>query len=142
MDEPTSNILALWGAGLSTILAALKILETWKSRERIEVGYGFKGLPELGNEIIIRNLSAKPQILTYWELQWRERKLFQWKTSDRVSPDEHFQDIQIPPYSTKSLTFQNQDYFGWGHRTLAGRTIYIKLQFAGRSRPILRKVYG
>ena len=114
MEDKAASFPAVWGAVLSTILALLKIHEMWRARERIDRGYDFKSLPELGNDVIIRNLSAKPQILTYWELQWRKRRLFRWHISERVSSDEYFQDIQIPPYSIKSLTFRVEDYFDLG----------------------------
>lgn len=51
-----SNFIAFWGAGLSTLLAIVKLLELWSARRRIEVSYSFIGVPEEGNDIIIRNV--------------------------------------------------------------------------------------
>ncbi len=64
----TSVFLAWWGAGLSTTLALVKLFELWQTRFRLEVSYNFTDSVEIGNEVFIRNLSAKPVILTYWEL--------------------------------------------------------------------------
>ena len=59
--EISKEVLALWGAGLSTALALVKMWELWSSRSRVEVSYAFSGGPD-GNDIIIRNLSDKPMI--------------------------------------------------------------------------------
>ena len=76
--EISKEVIALWGAGLSTTLALIKIWELWSSRRRIEISYGFDGRPDVGNEIIIRNLSDKPMIVTYWELLFCKRKRLRW----------------------------------------------------------------
>ena len=73
----SKEVLALWGAGLSSVLALIKMWELWSRRSRIEVSYGFSSGPG-GNDIIIRNLSDKPMILTYWELLFCERKGLKW----------------------------------------------------------------
>jgi len=41
--EISKEIIALWGAGLSTLLAFIKVWEVWSSRRRIEVSYSFIG---------------------------------------------------------------------------------------------------
>ena len=72
--EIIKEIIVLWGAGLSTLLALIKVWEVWSSRHHaIDVGYLFQG-PEYGNDIFIRNLSDKPVIVTDWELLFCERK--------------------------------------------------------------------
>lgn len=60
--------LAWWGAGLSTVLALIKTWEFWRERFQVEVSGTFTGLPEIGNEVRIRNLSHRTFILVYWEL--------------------------------------------------------------------------
>jgi hypothetical protein len=65
---PTSEIsplIAWWGAGLSTLLAFVKIWELWRDRLRIEVDYRFATDPNVGNSILIRNLSSRPLILSW-----------------------------------------------------------------------------
>ena len=92
--EISKEILALWGAGLSTVLALVKMWELWSSRGRIEVSYGFSGGP-YGNNIIIRNLSDKLMILTYWELLFCERKGLKWIPYRNENPAEDTKDIFI-----------------------------------------------
>jgi hypothetical protein len=60
-------LIAWWGAGLSTLLAAVKLFELWRDRFRVDVSYNFTG-NDIGNDIIIRNLSSRPMILAHWDL--------------------------------------------------------------------------
>lgn len=132
-----SNIIALWGASLSTILALIKIFEMWQSRRKIEVSYAFKGDAEDGNDIIIRNLSGEPFIITYWELIFKDRRAPQKKISS-IEPNDLWNDLCLPAYSSFNLSFKHENYFEWGHEFLSNKKIYIKLHIAGNSRP---KIY-
>ena len=136
-----SELIALWGAVLSTLLALVKIWEVWSARRRIEISYSFMGVPEEGNDIIIRNISDKPFIVTFWELQFCEKKLLRWVPYKTESPDEYNQDMCIQGHSTKTLNFSNHYYFEWGHKYLAGKRIYLKLYIAGKRKPVRYFVY-
>ncbi len=135
------DLLALWGAVLSTILALVKIWEIWSSRRRIEVSYNFIGLPEEGNDIIIRNISDKPFIITYWELLFCERKYFRWVPYRTEEPGEFAHDVSVQGHSTHILNFSGADYFDWGYKAMAGKRIYLKLHIAGNKRPVKFFVY-
>lgn len=139
--EISKEIIALWGAGLSTLLALIKIWEIWSSRRRIEVSYGFVGLSEVGNDIIIRNLSDKPMILSYWELLFCKRKGLKWLPYRNENPAEDISDIYIAAHSSKTLNFSGPDYFEWGHKVLGGKRIYLNMHIAGRRKPLKRLVY-
>ncbi len=134
------TVIAGWGAFLSTLLAVIKICEIWKDRHRVDVTYSFTTDEERGNTILVRNLSGRPLILTYWELlygarSWRPREFqpMQW-------PDHDFGDIKIEAYSTHSLCFVDEHHFSWHDKFLKGRAIYIRLHFAGR-KPVVWLVY-
>ncbi len=135
-----SNYIALWGAGLSTILALIRIWEVWSSRRRIEVSYSF-GCPEDGNDIIIRNISDKALIVTYWELQFCKKKGLRWLPYRTINPWEPVHDICIDAYSTKNINFSGPDHFHWGYKALCGKRLYLKLHIAGRRRPVTYFVY-
>ena len=137
-----SHLLALWGALLSTLLAAVKLWELWSSRLRVEVSHNFTGSESIGNEVIIRNLGSRPFLITYWELLWRQRSFIRWKQSHSIGADEYNEDIKVGPHSSIKLTFREENHFDWGASALRGRTIFIRLYIAGKSKPILRKVYG
>lgn len=137
----SKEIIAIWGAGLSTLLALIKIWDIWSARRRIEVSYGFVGLPEVGNDIIIRNLSDKPMIVTYWELLFCERKGLKWIPYKNENPAEDTCDICIQGHTSKILNFSGPDYFDWGHKALGGKRLYLKMYIAGKRRPVKHLVY-
>ncbi|MCB1650199.1 MAG: hypothetical protein H7A05_08050 [Pseudomonadales bacterium] len=139
-SEAASNFLAYWGAGLSTLLAAVKLFEAWKNRFRIDVSYNFAGDMNVGNKIYIRNLSSHPIIIEYWEIlycsgRWPRRKF------DAIAyPDHDINDQRIEAHSTCTLHFSEENYFPWGHKALQGRRIFIRLHIAGK-KSLLKKVY-
>ena len=94
-----------------------------------------------GKTITIRNVSGRPLILSYWELQYgrgwwpfRRFETFQWPEPDDVT------DCTIDAYSSHMLAFANAEHFEWGVATLRGRSLHIRLHFAGR-RPTTLLVY-
>lgn len=137
-----SSPIALWGAILSTLLAAIKLSEVWRARLRIEIDPSFTDNEDIGNEIIIRNLGAVPLMITHWELVWRERHFPRWKESSLDNPGEDYGDIRVNAHSSITMQFREQRHFSTSHDVVAGRKIFIRLFIAGRSRPILRRVYG
>ena len=140
-ESTVIDYIAWWGAGLSTLLAFVKLWELWRDRFRIDIGCNLTSKPEIGNEIFIRNLSANPIILSYWELLhcsgvWPFRKLSEFESS---GPDAS--DIKIEPHSSKAFSFSEAYHFGWTPKSLQGRKIYMRLYVVGR-RAVLKKVYG
>jgi len=135
------NFIAWWGAGLSTLLALVKLWEIWRDRFRLDIGSNLTSDPEIGNEIFIRNLSGYPLILSYWELLHGSGVWPFLKLSEFESPGPDASDLRIEAHSSKSFTFSEAYHFGWSEKSLKGRKIYMRLYIAGR-RPILKKVYG
>jgi hypothetical protein len=132
--------LAIWGAFLSSVLAAVKIWEVWRSRTRIEFAYNL-GDAEQGNEVTVFNLSATPIQITYWELLWRHRRWGRWKQSRSMEPPEYWTGRNAEGHSSATLKFIGDQYFDWEPRALGSDRIYIRLHIAGRKRPILRNLY-
>jgi hypothetical protein len=139
--ESGSALIAWWGAGLSTLLAIVKLFELWRDRFRVDVSYNFTSSENIGNEIFIRNLSNRSLILTHWELlycsgRW-PRRSFEPFDSAEFDAGDH----RLEPYTTHTLRFAEANYFSSGHKALNGRRIFIRLHVAGR-KPILRLVYA
>lgn len=135
-----STLVAWWGAVLSTLLALVKLFELWRDRFRVDVSYNFTGDETIGNEVLIRNLTNRPLILTHWELlyvsgRWPRRSFEPLESADFDSGDR-----RLEPYATHTLHFAEENYFSWGHKVLNGRRIFIRLHVAGRG-PILKLVY-
>jgi len=141
VGEVNIDYIAWWGAGLSTLLAFVKLWELWRDRFRIDIGYGFTGDPGMGNDIHIRNLAGKPIILGYWELFYRSNWWPLRKDSHIDSPGPDAHDVRIEGHSSKTINFSGIDHFDWGGKAMKGRRIYIRLHIAGR-RPKVKKVYG
>jgi hypothetical protein len=135
------KFIAWWGAGLSTLLAVVKLWEIWRDRFQIDLGCNLTGDPEIGNEIFIRNLTGRPAILCYWELLYCSGSWPCRKYSGISSPGPDAYDLRVDAHSSTTLGFSETDYFEWSEKALNGRKIYIRLHFAGQ-RPFLRKVYG
>jgi hypothetical protein len=141
MSAAGSTLIAWWGADLSTLLAIIKLFELWRDRFRVEVSHNFTGSESIGNEVLIRNLSNRPLILTYWELlycsgHWPRRTFEPLESAEFDSGDR-----RLEPYATHPLHFADANYFSWGHKALNGRRIFILLHIAGR-KPILKLVYA
>ena len=141
MGESNTNYIAWWGAGLSTLLALIKLFELWRDRFRINVGYGFDGDINRGNDVHVRNLSTRPIILSYWELFYRPNLWPLKKDIYISSPEDDAHDIKVEPHSSKTFNFSGPNYFSWNWKTMKGRRIYIRLHIAGR-RSVIKKVYG
>ncbi len=138
------SLLAIWGAVLSTILAGLKIWELWRARRRIEYSHNFRGPEELGNDVIIRNLSSTPIIVSHYELVWLKRRWFGLKKNEvrSIVPDSDFTEFQISPHSSQILTFTDEQHFDWSPDSLSGAAIYLRVHIAGERKPRLAWIYG
>jgi hypothetical protein len=139
--ESWPALIAWWGAGLSTLLAIVKLLELWRDRFQVDVSSTLTSDESIGNAVLIRNLSNRPLILTHWELlycsgRWPRRSFEPIESADFDSGDR-----RLEPYATHTLHFAEANYFSWGHKTLNRRRIFILLHVAGR-KPILKLVYA
>lgn len=134
------TIIAWWGAVLSTILALIKFYEMWVARFRVNVGYSFISRSDMGNKIIIRNLTDRPFILTDWKLVWRKGAWPFHKDTYISGPDEFFFDTRISPCSSHELSFTETEHFDTRYKEARGRRILIELRIAGRWR-FMKKVY-
>lgn len=131
-DHSWSLVIAGWGAVLSTVLAVIKCCELWRDRHRIDIGYSFCSDEQEGNTITIRNVSGRPLILCYWELQLRAGRwpCARYNTFLTPEPDE-VSDCRIEPYSSYPLVFADESHFDKDKVAPPGGPLYIRLHFAG-----------
>jgi len=123
MEIDLAIVLSLWGATLSTALAAIKIYESWGGRFQIEISPIFRSSPELGNDISIKNLSSKPVLLEYFEVFSKQKG----KERSIWSPEDSWLNVRIDSNDTKVYNFSESDFFSSKHSP-----IYIRLYFAGQ----------
>lgn len=132
--------IALWGAILSTLLAARELL---KARMKLEVGFTFTGdVDGIGNKIFVRNLSGRPAIITYYQVQVCKRKRTGWELIDSVAEaDEYFNDISIAPHASITFKFSGPEYFSTNPRDHKGDAIFLYLLVSGKRRPVKLKMH-
>lgn len=133
-----TQILAVWGSALSTILAGVKVWEVWNNRLKIDVSAKWTESEDIGHSITIRNLSSFPVMLVGWELFYRQQKFLIPQDELIEKNDFDWSDVTINPVSVFSLDFNGQDYFST-RKTLEGNVICIKLYFS-RNKPITRQI--
>jgi len=136
-----STLIAWWGAVLSTLLALSKLWELWRDRFQVEVSGNFTSHPEIGNEILVPNLSGRTFIVAHWELLYGTGRWPSRRFTPLASPDYDVGDLRFESHSTHTLRFSGADHFDWGVGASKGRRIFIRLHIAGR-RPSLRLVYA
>ena len=134
-----TQILAVWGALLSTFLAGVKFWELWNNRLKVDSYATWTGSEEEGHTITIRNLSHFPIMLVGWELFYRQQKFLIPQDEIIERNDFDWSDNTINPVSVFSLNFKGQDYFSI-RKTSEGNSIYIKLYFSGHN-AIIRRIY-
>ena len=134
-----TQILAVWGALLSTFLAGVKFWELWNNRLKVDISALWTGSEDIGHSITIRNLSSFPVILIGWELFYRQQKFFIPQDEPIEKSDFDWSDVTINPVSVFSLDFNGQDYFST-RNTLEGNSIYIKLYFS-MHKVIVRQIF-
>lgn len=132
----STQMLALWGAVLSSILAGIKIYEFWGNRFRVNTRCNFTSDPNEGNQISIRNLNREQIILEHWELYYKKGYWPFAKLKEIASPGPESCDIHIKAHDSLTLHFTDGEHFSWR----SGRKIVIKLWIAGR-RPFYRTVF-
>lgn len=134
--------LAVYAAILSTLLGTLRFGEWWRDRFRIEIAALLRDCPSEGNEIHVRNLAARPIIVTHWQLYWISGR-WPFRSKTGIQAQEYDSpDIRIDARSTRTLDFRDEDHFDWGATAARGRQLYFRLHFAGHRRPVVRRIYG
>ena len=140
IDESLKDFLVIWAAGLSTLLGALKILEYWDDRFRLEVDHDFPDDPNEGKKITLRNLTSNPVTIPYKELLVRRKWWFFQKYEEVPSTNEPPYDVIIFAHSSHTFNYKDMSNFSLKSKLLAGKTIYLKIWIAGR-RPLTLVVH-
>jgi hypothetical protein len=137
------DLLAAWGAGLSTILAGVKLWELWRNHFRVETAYDFTNLPKLGHKIHVRNLNNRPITLEHWELEWRHGKWPSKKTVLIDMAENLSAGRKIDAYHSMTLNFIDEkgNYFSL-EPVSEGKALYIKLYFVGKKHPKIVRIYS
>lgn len=131
-DVTVSMVVSWWGAIVSTGLAVIKVMETWRDRTRIDLGWSFTTSANVGHEIRIRNLSPRPVVLTHWEIYYASRYCRILGRKPIETREFDAPDSTLPPFTTHTLTFIDENYFHINYKKMKSKAIYINIHFAGR----------
>lgn len=140
----TSELLALWGAAVSSGLAGIKIWETfWKDRVRLASTYSLTDQDGEPHTITVANLSSLPVQISSAELYWVPNFLsFPRRSPSSATPDHFFTEtFKIDGHDAHSFEFADQDKFSWDYKTTDGRKLYLYLHVFGRPSPVRLLVY-
>lgn len=135
-------IIAVWGAVLSTVLGSIKIWEVYQSRPQVSVSYLVTSDPEHENEIFVENTSATPLMITYWELELRERKFLLWNSVvNGRYPDGGYYHTTVEAFGRHTLRFGDDEWFSTSGLKKKKQAWHLKLHIAGRHKSVDLLVY-
>lgn len=136
------NGLALWGALLSTLLAALKIWETWSARRRIVLSSYLSTDPGGDHRLQLTNLSGSPILLRTWAIV-PTRKFLVWRVAEGrllyVSGRSGAAEI-VAPHGQFEITIGASWHLEWQTAEALKRPPYLQLFVEGRERPLLVRI--
>lgn len=134
--------LALWGALLSTLLAALKIRETWSARRRIVVSSSLSTGPGGDHRLQLTNLSGNPILLRTWAIVPTRKFLF-WRVAEGrllyVSGRSGAAEI-VAPHGQLEIMIGASWHLEWQTAEALKRPPYLQLFLEGRERPLLVRI--
>ncbi len=134
-------IIAVWGAVLSTVLGSIKIWEVYQSRPQVSVSYSVTSDPKRENELFVENTSSTPLMITYWELELRERKILRHSVVNGRYPDCGYYHVTVEAFGRHTLRFGDRQWFSTSGLKKKRQAWYLKLHIAGRRRPVELLVY-
>lgn len=126
--------VALYAAGLSTVLLFIKIYEMWTARFRLDTYLAVDG-PDEDKKVVLTNLSAKAVHITHFEMYWAADR---WSKKNYIYKEyDLYENVQIGAYCVKTLLFREQDYF----KLERDKKLFIKLYIAGKKYPKTQRLY-
>lgn len=134
--------VALWGAGLATVLAGIKIWEIWRERVRLYTSYSFTSDPYIGSSITVFNTSKVPALFSYWDVV-AAKKAGRKDVRTVAEPDgiDGGGHVTIPAHSARKFEFHEMDHFDWPKPVDTKETLFIRLYRADSRKTVWLPVY-
>jgi hypothetical protein len=134
--------ITTFGSYVALGLAGLKVLEFSRDRKpKIYVEKIFRGVADLGHDLILLNSSKVPANVYYYDLIWVKpsflTKCFGFRrkiVSHEFSMEDNTCDIRIDGQSQAVINFSDERYFATG--AAVKDDLYLKMFMAGRRRPL------
>ena len=128
--------VAVYGAGLSTLLGVVKGFELWRDRFKIEIESSFAFNAAQGHRVIIQNVSKRDVIISNYFLYVgkKRQKIFdihEHSVSIGITYDD-FKPVVVKSDGFVILNFRNSRHFPFTHEKGNGHALHIRLEIAGR----------
>jgi len=134
-----SAVVATTSLIVAASLAIIKFKEYRRDSRGIAVGYAWTGNPYDTDKIFLTNLSAIPVLVSYWSLEWHERRFLR---KPKIIPIHIYDDedlhITLEPRTRSTLEFKDQYRFSWS--TKKNASLFIRLNITGRKNPLILNV--
>jgi hypothetical protein len=142
MELNATMMIALWGAGVSTALGIIKLIEFKRTFVRVEASWVLRSHEEIGHDVLILNNSAQPIFVTYFDIVRAKRKwLRRSVTNVEFSLEDEHAAYRIEPFGAKKLNFSEGDYFPTtSKRAEKFGPLYVRVWLGGRKKPIWLRV--
>jgi hypothetical protein len=133
-----TSLLAAWGALLSTVLGAIKIVEFKRTFTKLETTWVLRGDEYEGNDVLLINRSSSPVLIIHFDIVRAKRTGLKWQvTRTEFSLEDSHVNIRIEPHAAHSLTFSEGDHFDWSWRLIENfGKLYFRVWLAGRKQPL------
>jgi hypothetical protein len=133
-----TTLIAFWGAGISTALAIIKLVEFRRTFTRVEANWVLRGHEEIGHDVLILNNSAQPIFITSFDVVRAKRKwLKRTVTKVEFSLEDQHAAYRIESFGAKELNFSEADYFpATSKRTEKFGPLYLRIWLGSSKRPV------
>lgn len=130
-------ILSIWGAGLSTILATVHLVNLYRNRTRISTSYHFGANEGSADDIIVYNIGKRDLLINHYELFFASsRNASKKKYLQKTFPDESTH-LTLKANDRIKLSFTEQERISYPEK---GNTLYLELNIVGRRLPKTLKI--
>ncbi len=130
-------ILSIWGAGLSTILATVHLVNLYRNRTRLSTSYHFGANEGTTDDIIVYNIGKRDLLINDYQLFFaKSRYASQRKYIEKTFPDESIH-LSLKANDKIDLSFAEQDRISFPKTD--ENNLFIELNIVGRrSKKVLK----
>lgn len=135
----TQLILSIWGAGLSTILATVHLVNLYRNRTQLSTSYHFGANEGTTDDIIVYNIGKRDLLVNDYQLFFaKSRSAFRRKYIEKTFPDESVH-LSLKANDRIELSFADQDRICFPKTD--ENNLFIALNIVGRkSKKVLKIV--
>jgi len=133
----TQLFLSVWGAGLSTLLATVQLINLYRNRTRLSTSYHYSANEGASDDITLYNIGKRDLMINDYKLFFaKSRTSNKKKYIEKTFPDESVH-LSLKANDKIQLSFTEQYRISFPGN--AENTLFIELSIVGRkSRKVLK----